>query len=246
MILRYALSLTLLFFALGLSAQNNANTENKPQAAVKKDKKEPVKWGLRSVGISHDLSPYVMAFFENIRRFEFGAEANISNVFFLSAESGYSRIRSSLRTRTPFIYTNTGLYHRFGLDYNILHRSLDMQAVFVGARYGFANYGHELLVTSDEKLGVSPDGSAAYWEGTNIIKEKGMSRKWFELTGGLTTNVWRNFHASIILRWQFDLGGKDGEIVRSADVPGLRRADKSPMLVMNYKVIYRFPLQKSN
>ena len=230
----------------GGEAKKDKNEAEAGKKEVKKEKKEPIKWGLHGIGLSHDLAPYVSAFFFNERRIELGFEGNISNVFFIQAEGGYSRMRSSMAVRTPFTYTNTGTYLRIGFDYNLLHRSLDKQAIFVGGRYGMANFQHSLLVTSDTANfpSIDPQGAAAYWDGTNFIEEKGLTRQWFELTGGLTVNIYRNFYSSVIFRYQFDLGGKDGEIVRAVDVPGLRRTDKSPNLVLNYKILYRLPLGK--
>ncbi len=226
--------------------KNDKITEKVENKEKKEEKsaKEPIRWGLRSIGISNDLSPYLMSFVDgDLQRYELGLEANISNIFFLQAEGGYAAAAFWWAERTPFRYENQGTYYRFGIDYNLLHRSLDLQALFVGARYGTANFEHLLYIPTSGN-GALPDEAVGYWEGFNIIEEKGLTRQWFELTGGLTTNIYRRFYASIIFRYQFDLGGKDGETVKASNVPGLRRSDKSPNLILNYKIIYRLPLGK--
>jgi hypothetical protein len=245
------------YFSSFLAAQtkenekkNDKTTEKIEKKDEKKDekekmpKKEPIRWGLRSIGISNDLSPYLVSFFDgDLQRYELGLEANISNIFFLQAEGGYSSAAFWWAERTPFRYVNTGTYYRFGIDYNFLHRSLDLQSLFLGARYGMANFEHLLYIPTSGN-GALPDESVGYWEGFNNIKETGLTRQWFELTGGLTSNIYRRFYASVIFRCQFDLGGKDGETVKASNVPGLRRTDKSPNIVLNYKIIYRLPLGK--
>lgn len=138
------------------------------------------------------------------------------NKYFLTFDAGYSdinRVKQSTINLKPvngFRYTNTGTYFRLGLEYNLMRRFFNNEALTVGIKYAQAFFGHQLNAS------IVPD---SLWNVTvptlrvppnATIQQSGLSANWVELTFGLKVNIWKNIFTGYNLRLMF-LGSVYGD-----------------------------------
>lgn len=209
--------------------------------SVEVEEKKPFKLYLHSIKVGTDVSyPILMIFDGNLVRYEVNSEFNLSNRFIFTADVGYSQM-TNVKNIKPnrFTYTNTGVYARVGIDYNLMHKKFEDNAIFVGFRYGQAGFEHKIrynLDTSNVWLDTPKD----------IVKyEKGMKVSWVEFTTGLRVRVWKQFYTGYTLRVMFRTSLKDGELISANELPGFGNNKNASNLHFNYHIFYQLPFGRN-
>jgi hypothetical protein len=138
------------------------------------------------------------------------------NKYFLTFDAGYSNISRvkpstvNLKPVNGFQYTNVGTYFRVGLEYNLMRRFFNNEALTVGIKYAQTFFSHEL------KASIVPD---SLWNVTipelrvppnATIQQSGLSANWVEVTFGLKVNIWKNIFTGYNMRLMF-LGNVYGD-----------------------------------
>lgn len=247
----------LLFFALGFSAsaQNNQaqidslKAARKAQKLKKRENREPFKPYFSHIKIGTDLSHYANLLLDgDALRAEVTGELSLSNRLFFVLDAGYSSMRSvSVRTidqsinyRKSADYTNTGIYIRGGVDYNLLSHQLKNESLFAGFRYGYCNFGHELIyaIRQDYWAPEDPTEQPVYFI---FDEEQGMSAGWAEFVLGIKADIFEHFYVGFTLRSQFLLNLNDGIRIGADDIPGFGKTNDSANLIFSYHLYYRLP-----
>ncbi len=182
-----------------------------------------------------------MIFNPSDQRAALSLELNLSNRFFGVLESGYSRMRS-FKPPNSFEYINRGVYVRTGLEYNLLHRMLRQEAIFLGIAYGQAFFAHEIFyLVNDPYWGIRDLDFNGIPDYPVTIEESGMSIRWAELTMGMKARIWRRFYTGYKFRVQFQLGIRDGERMKATTVPGFNKTNNTTHVGFSYHVWYQLP-----
>lgn len=162
---------------------------------------------------------------------DFEIYRNIYPVF----ELGYNSIKDS---HELFDYASSGSYGRLGLDYNILSpkdRSTH-HSITVGLRYGMSVFKHSV-----ENM-VIPGG---YWgDYTPGPYENNLTGHWFELVGGLKTEVLSNFFLGFSLRYKFLLNPEMDPLMIPKLIPGYGTSEENRAFGVSYSIFYKIPLIK--
>lgn len=247
MIWKSFFNVLLFSFACWLTAAGQTDTTQvRPDSLrAKKKPRQPLTWSIDGIRLGTDFSyPVWMIFEPDDQRVEFSAELNVSNRFFAVLETGYSRIRS-VRPPNSFEYINRGFYVRAGFDYNLLHRLLRDEALFIGMQYGQARFEHEIFyIVNDSYWGIRdldfndvPDFPAR-------ATDTGMSLSWVEATAGLKARIWKQFYAGYTFRFQFRLQTVDGENMKATSVPGFNKTTNGFNIGFGYHIWYQIPFRK--
>ena len=170
---------------------------------------------------------------------EIGAELSVDfevykNIFPVF-EIGYNTISE---TEDLFNYSAGGTYARAGVDYNFLpvtDRSVH-HSITVGFRYGVSIFSHraeDVVVPSD------------YW-GDYIVEsyENNLTGNWFELVGGLKTEVAPNLFLGWSFRYKFLLNPEMDPYMIPQLVPGYGTGTADRGFGFSYSIFYKIPLFK--
>jgi hypothetical protein len=228
------------FLAINVALAQEKDTVS--VAIEEKEPKEPFEFYLHSIKVGGDISyPILMGFNGNLVRFEANSEFNFSNRFILTADVGYSD-NTSVPETLEFEYKNTGFYARVGMDYNLMHNKFKDNAIFIGLRYGQANFEHSLSYNLDSTV-WSTDPTKL---GSIQKSETGLKVSWVELTTGLRVRVWKSFYTGYTLRVQFRTSLKDGEVISAKELPGFGSNNSSSNLRFNYHIFYQLPFGRNS
>ena len=221
----YSLSTTL--------AQENTIPPPKP----KKEKKEwaPLYFTGARVGIELlHLAESVLG--SDRSGFEINADATVNNKYFFVVDFGLERYRRS-DPANSYEYTNTGQYLRVGLDYNLLHKKTDDEAVSFGLRYANANFRHEIAYELTDSFWGEFEGNA---------QERGLSANWVEVVASFKVRLLKNLYLSPNFRIKFLAGNNGDTLIQTADIPGYGVAKSSTRASVNYSLLYRLPFGIKN
>ncbi|MCK5136931.1 MAG: hypothetical protein KAR19_14185 [Bacteroidales bacterium] len=166
---------------------------------------------------------------------ELSVDAEVYKNIFPVFEIGYCYISE---TGDLFDYSAGGSYARAGVDYNLLSvtdRSVH-HSITVGFRYGVSLFSHRV-----EDAFVP----SAYW-GDVIVDtyENNLTGNWFELVGGLMTEVTPNLFLGWSLRYKVLLNPEMDPFVTPLLVPGYGRGTADRGFGFTYSIFYKIPLFK--
>lgn len=152
--------------------------------------------------------------------------------YFVTADFGRASI---LRNKNGNTFKTDGSFYRGGIDFNLLKNEPLVQAVFIGFRYGAANFNNSLSYTKTDTLfgGYSFSGS-----------NSDISARWFEMTTGIKAHVWNQFYMGFTFRFKTGLKVKNEGSFKAYEVPGYGIRDRVQWSGVNYYIMYRIPFRK--
>lgn len=212
----------------------------------KKEPKAPVVYTPISFRLGIDMwSMLNNARNPNILRFNGNAEITLNNVWFAVLEGGYGDALSFKEIPNSFQYQNKGYFGRVGIEYNVLHRLLDREAIVLGARYGFANFSHQLNYNIDDRywdLEAVENNRTRYFRD---LKETNLTFHWAEINAGLKVNLARegflsHFYMSYLFRIQMRLNQPTNVLAKPTTIAGFGQNDKPVHLGFSYFLSYEF------
>ncbi|WP_291724947.1 DUF6048 family protein [Bernardetia sp.] len=230
-------------------AQTTTPTDT-TQIVVKKKKepKPPVKYTPVSLRVGAD----VWSLFNNVRnfnilRFNGNAEFTLNNVWFAVLEGGYGDALSTqdVGVANFFQYQNTGFYGSVGVEYNVLHRLLDREAIVLGARYGIANFSHKLFYDVDDRYwdleAVENDRTRFF----RNLSEDNLTFHWAEINTGMKVNLARkgflsHFYMSYLFRIRMRVSQPNDSLFKPTTIAGFGQNDKPVNLGFSYFLSYEF------
>jgi hypothetical protein len=166
---------------------------------------------------------------------EFSVDAEVYKNLYPVFEIGYSHLSESADL---FDYNSGGGYVRAGVDYNLLplkDRSIH-HSITAGFRYGISIFRHQaenVIIPSH------------YWGDYMMdFYEKDLAGNWFELIGGLKTEVIPNLFLGWAVRYKILLNPDMDPLMKPWIVPGYGSARENRGFGLTYSVSYKIPLIK--
>ncbi|WP_017731173.1 DUF6048 family protein [Nafulsella turpanensis] len=182
--------------------------------------------GLRiGVDVSHLVGQLVD---QDGRFYELKADV-IFGRYLLSADWGTGR---RYRSEDGLDYRSSGSYFRIGPDVNFVADNDDLNALFIGLRYGQSFY-EERLVTSF---------SDPTWGSFPVTPERQTSAFWFEGVAGLKARIWKGLFMGYTLRYKFGLNVQEQNSFISYEVPGFGKVGDGANFSFSYHLSYLIPL----
>lgn len=181
-----------------------------------------------------DVSAIGRSFYEpEVRQIEFSVDSELIRNFFFNLEGGVLRVNSEQET---FSYKSSGYFVRAGTDFNLLGRPDPGQKdlVLFGLRYAYAYLNHE-----------SPffDLENPYWGSySGSIDPSGYHAHWFELTGGVRTEVFKNLFVGWTLRTKVPLYKTAEPEIEPYYIAGLGYGKLKTPVMVHFSLFYRFGL----
>lgn len=250
-ILKYYISLFLLFSMLGHAQEKPVTTEikqpakEKPKTAakpvvqeVKKDSIKTDRYGLR-IGV--DLYKLTRGLYDkDYKGIEVIGDFRLTKKYYLAAELGFEdKTTEDDRLNS----TATGTYIKAGFDYNTYENWLDMEnLITIGLRGGFSSFSQDL--NSYKIYNPNP-----YWgEQASInVNEKysGLSAAWLEVAGGIKAKVFNNVFVGFGVQLKLLVMNNKPSDFDNLYIPGFNRTyDGSFGVGFNYTVSYFIPIFK--
>jgi hypothetical protein len=170
---------------------------------------------------------------------EIGAELSLDaeayRNLYTVIETGYNNISE---IADLYDYRSGGLYFRAGMDYNFLpvnDRSIH-HSITAGFRYGISRF------SQNARNVTVPEG---YW-GDFVLDSyrSSLTGNWFELVGGILTEVTDNFFLGWSLRYKFLLNPEMDPQVTPMMVPGYGNGTEERGFGFSYSIRYKIPLLK--
>ena len=166
---------------------------------------------------------------------ELSVDAEVAHNIYPVIEIGYSQTSDN---RELFNYSSKGTYTRAGVDYNLLSpkdRS-EHHSITIGFRYGLSLFDHRA-----EDV-VIPDG---YWGDYMLDSyENNLTGHWFELVGGVKTELVPNFFLGWLVRYKKLLNPDMDPLVPPQLVPGYGSGSLDASFGFSYYILYKIPLFK--
>lgn len=223
-ILKYFLLLMTVTFSYAAFAQNDHSTDT-----VKHDFEiAPF------IRVGFDLSAIGRSIYEpEVRQMEFSVDSELIRNFFFNFEGGILRVDSDQET---FAYKSSGYFFRAGTDFNLLGRTTPEQKdlVLIGLRYGYSYLNHESPYFFLEN---------PYWGNySGSIDPSGYHAHWFELTGGVRTEVFRNLFIGWTLRTKVPLYKTADPEIEPYYIAGLGYGKLNAPVMVHFSMYYYFGL----
>lgn len=225
--LKYCISLILVFSSAVLIAQETVSTDTIP---VK------LKYGLR-LGI--DLyNPIQTLITPDNKTYEIVADYRIKPRLFIAAELGTTE---NLTTLDYLSFRTEGSYIKGGIDYNSYNnwRGMD-NMIYFGARLGYSTFSQELLSFTSN---ASP-----FFEEIQIDapqKFDNLNAQWFEIVFGIKAETLNNLYMGFSFRSKFLISAKEPENFKNLYIPGFNRVFlNNTGFGFNYTLSYLIPFKK--
>ena len=235
------------FFGMNtILAQTTTNDTTQVFVKKKKEPKPPAVYTPISFRVGLDMWSMINnARNPNILRFNGNAEITLNNIWFGVIEGGYGDALSFKEIPNSFEYQNIGYFGRIGVDYNVIHRLLDREAIVLGARYGFANFSHKLNYNIDDRywdLEAVDNDRIRY---TRSIDEKNMTFSWAEINAGMKVNLARkgflsHFYMSYLFRIRMRISQPNDVLAKPTTIAGFGQNDRPVNLGFSYFLSYEF------
>jgi hypothetical protein len=253
---RYLISLFALLMLFSVAKAQTDTTQIEPVSKPKSNaKKPPIPLKLQGFKVGTNAFALAMAARDfNKLRIELNTELNISNLYYITVDGGYSDMRSTNRVAqlagsgtNSFLYINEGFFWRVGMDYNTLAHLLDNEAVFIGFRFGGASFSHVLDYNVDNRywdFELIPNPNRDRYSVT--IRENNLSLSWAEAVAGFKINLgrqgfWQNIYMQPMFRLQFRVSdNSDSAQVLPTDVPGFGKNFSRTHLAFSYNILWQF------
>ncbi len=223
-------------------------TTDTTQVIVKKKKepKPPVDYTPISFRVGLDLWSMINnARNPNILRFNGNAEITFNNVWFLVLEGGYGDALSFKEIPNSFEYQNTGYFGTIGVEYNVLHRLLDREAIVLGAKYGFANFSHKLSYAIDDRYWDLEAVDTDKIRFSRQVNEDNMAFSWAEINAGMKVNLARkgflsHIYMSYLFKIRMQVSQPKDVLAKPTTIAGFGQNDKPVNLGFSYFLSYEF------
>jgi hypothetical protein len=251
-VLLQKIALFFIFLGFGLSAalqaQNVADSvQTAPQKNTAKKNKEPIPFQFGGLRLGTNVFSLIMAARDfNQFRPELNAELNFSNRYFLTFDVGHADMRSQKLGTNAFLYQNRGIFLRAGIDYNLMVRTFDDEALFLGVRYGISTFSQRLNYNVDGQywdfeLNDNPDRDRY----PVFLSEDNLSLSWAEVVGGFKVNLgqqgfWKSIYLQPAFMLQFRLTDPAYRLIKPTDIPGFGRNFSRTHLAFAYRVVWQF------
>ena len=230
-ILKYSISVLLLFIIFSVTAQ-----ENSPTDSIKAQDK----YGLR-LGV--DISkPIISLFNDKIKGLEILGDFRVKKNLYVAIELGtYDRESQE----DYFDFNTKGSYVKIGGNYNLYENWPNMNnEIFVGLRYGFSNFSQTLH-------SYIPNFDGTYFgEGETIIsgeKFDNLTAQWAELVIGLKVETLPNVYLGVSIGLKKLVSEKEPENFKNLYIPGFERVFSNDTgFSFNYSISYNIPIYKKN
>jgi hypothetical protein len=227
-------------------AQTTTNDTTQVFVKKKKEPKPPAVYTPVSFRVGLDMWSMINNVRNtNILRFNGNAEVTLNNIWFAVLEGGYGDALSFKEIPNSFQYQNTGYFGRVGVEYNLLHRLLDREALVLGVKYGFASFSHQLLYNIDDRYwdleAVENDRTRFF----RSIKEDNITFSWAEINTGLKVNLARegflsHFYMSYLFRIRMRITQPTDVLAKPTNIAGFGQNDKPVNLGFSYFLSYEF------
>ncbi len=163
---------------------------------------------------------------------EISADFEVIRNLYPTVEAGYGRQKLEQEIYT---YQSSGAYFRAGVDYNFIPApSRDVHhMIYGGVRYGIALFNHsasDILIEND------------FWGDYAIdTYENSLTGNWFELVGGIKTEILPNFFLGWSVRYRMLLNPDMDPQVKPFYIPGFGNGTEDNALGFTYTVSYKIP-----
>lgn len=224
--LKYYISLVLVFFTCVLSAQK-----------VEQDTvKVKLKYGLR-IGIDI-FNPAQSLITPDKKIYEIVADYRLTPKLFIAAELGTTDNLTKLDYMT---FATEGSYIKVGVDYNTYQNWAGMDnMIYFGGRLGYSTFSQNLLsytVNSNPFFTEVPITTPQKFDNLNAI--------WFEIVFGLKAETFNNLFLGFSFRSKFLITAKEPENFKNLYIPGFNRVFlNNTGFGFNYTLSYLIPFKK--
>lgn len=232
--LKYIISSLLLFFFLGLWAQEG--NEISADSIVQKER-----YGLR-IGV--DVSKAIRSQIEdNYTGLELLTDYRLFKRIYLAGEIG-SEEKTVVENNLDFI--TKGTYIKLGIDFNTYRNWVGMEnMIYVGLRFGSSKFDHTLN-------SYTIYNTSQYWS-EPIIDQGGetgtfsdLDAQWVEFLFGVKTELFRNLYMGINLQLKRLMSEKHPDNFDNLYIPGFNKVldDNNIGVGIGYSITYQIPLFK--
>lgn len=219
---KYIFSLFLFCCPLFLFAQENEADTLVPQ-------KKQINSG-HLLRFSFDISRILNnALIDNRKAYEGSIDYYLKNELYAVADFGAG---SSNIDYADLKYQSNNVFIRAGLDKAMFIRKKpqDWGMAFVGFRYGLG------IIKRNEAQYTTNDGFGGITSGT--VPADNFAAHWFELTGGMRVELFRNTFAGWNIRFKFLLNQKSSGELKPAYIAGYGAGDKATAFDYNFYFAY--------
>ncbi len=235
--LRYSISIFLLFSMLGVGAQSKPINTKPVDTVVYKQA-----YGIRA-GI--DLSRLITSSLDdNYTGLEIVADYRLTQNLFIAAELGNE---NKTRQEDLYNFTTSGSYFKVGVDNNTYANWYGEQnSIFMGGRLAFSTFENTLnnYQYFNSNRYWNPDGFA---DGSSTPESfSGLSAAWVEAVFGTKVELFANIFLGASIRLGFLVSQKEDDRFPNLWIPGFNKVtDNSKFGVgYNYSISYFLPLYK--
>ena len=227
--LKYFISILLINSSLNLSSQESDLLDTIPIKTT---------YGVK-LGI--DLSKQIRMLTEsNYRGLVITGDYRVFNKLFLAAEFGSEEKKV---TNEILDFNTQGSFLKLGVNYNVYKNRKGLEnEIYVGFRYGIANFSHKLNSYKIHNLDH-------YWNQNlvnNVTDFKNLSASWIEFVWGFNAQVLKNTYIGISLRLNRLLNQENPKNFSNLYIPGFNKVfeENSLGVGISYSVFYQIPIYK--
>jgi hypothetical protein len=166
---------------------------------------------------------------ENKSSYEGGIDYYLKNETYLSAEFGTG---NSVIDYADLKYKSNNIFIRAGIDKSLFERRYpqDWGMGFIGFRYGVG------VVNRKEASYTTNDGLGGITSG--VAPPNNFTAHWFELTGGMRVELFKNTFAGWNVRFKFLLNQKSMGELKPAYIAGYGAGEKGTAFDYNFYLAY--------
>jgi hypothetical protein len=168
-----------------------------------------------------------------VRQFEISFDSEVYYNLFANLEGG---TLSVLSDQSNYNYNATGLFLRFGADYNLLKRQEKTKndVVMIGLRYSFSQINHGAANFS------IPNPYWGDYEGS--VENSNYNLHWAELVGSIKTEIFKNLFLGWTLRTRIRLSQTKNPVLQPYYIGGFGKGTRSAPVMIQYNLSYKFGL----
>lgn len=229
-----------------LTTTNTTTDTTRVFVKKKKEPKPPAVYTPLSFRVGLDMwSMLNNARNPNILRFNGNAEITFNNIWFVVLEGGYGDALSFKEIPNSFEYQNIGSFGTIGVEYNLLHRLVDREAIVLGVKYGFANFSHKLNYNIDDRYWDLEATENPRTRFSRSVTEDNMSFSWAEINTGLKVNLSRkgflsHIYMSYLFKIRMRISQPTDVLAKPTNIIGFGQNDKPVNLGFSYFLSYEF------
>jgi hypothetical protein len=185
------------------------------------------------VRVGFDLSSIGRRYLEpEVIQYEVSLDSEIFPNWLAVIEGGTARVASE---RSDFQYNSTGYFTRMGFDFNLLGLRYSQQddMVLIGMRYGYGKLQQE----APEYFLTNP-----FWgDYSGYVNKSDYHLHWLEFSGGVRTEVFRNFFLGWTLKTRIRLNETKNPELNPYFIGGFGHGKRRAPAMIQFSVYYRIP-----